>query len=73
MGAAMAMTLYEPAFAILTRRYPLRYRQGITTLTLVAGFASTLSFRPWPRSLRRWAGAARSGWWRRCSSSWWRR
>ncbi|MFZ4652110.1 MAG: MFS transporter [Rubrivivax sp.] len=44
MGAAMAMTLYEPAFAILTRRFPLRYRQGITTLTLVAGFASTLSF-----------------------------
>ncbi|MFM7532267.1 MAG: MFS transporter [Rubrivivax sp.] len=44
LGAAMAMVLYEPAFAILTRRYPLRYRQGITTLTLVAGFASTLSF-----------------------------
>jgi MFS family permease len=44
LGAAMAMVLYEPAFAILTRRYPTRYRQGITTLTLVAGFASTLSF-----------------------------
>lgn len=43
-GAAMAMTLYEPAFNILTRRYPTRYRQGITALTLVAGFASTLSF-----------------------------
>jgi MFS family permease len=44
LGASMAMVLYEPAFAILTRRYPTRYRQGITTLTLVAGFASTLSF-----------------------------
>ena len=44
LGAAMAMVLYEPAFAILTRRYPTRYRQGITALTLVAGFASTVSF-----------------------------
>jgi MFS family permease len=42
LGSAMAMTLYEPAFAILTRRYPANYRQGITALTLVGGFASTL-------------------------------
>lgn len=44
LGAAMAMTLYEPAFNVLTKRYPDRYRQGITALTLVGGFASTLSF-----------------------------
>lgn len=44
LGAAMAATLYEPAFAVLTKRYPTRYREGITTLTLVGGFASTLSF-----------------------------
>jgi MFS family permease len=44
LGAAMAMTLYEPAFNVLTKRYPKRYTQGITTLTLVGGFASTLSF-----------------------------
>jgi len=44
LGAAMAMTLYEPAFNVLTKRYPTRYTQGITTLTLVGGFASTLSF-----------------------------
>jgi MFS family permease len=44
LGAAMAATLYEPAFAVLTQRYPTRYRDGITTLTLVGGFASTLSF-----------------------------
>lgn len=44
LGVAMAMTLYEPAFAVLTRRYPSRYRDGITTLTLVGGFATTLSF-----------------------------
>lgn len=44
MGVAMAMTLYEPAFNVLTRRYAERYRDGITALTLVGGFASTLSF-----------------------------
>ncbi len=44
LGASMAMTLYDPAFAILTKRYPLHYRQGITVLTLVGGFASTLAF-----------------------------
>jgi MFS family permease len=44
IGAAMAMTLYEPAFNVLTKRFPERYRQGITSLTLVGGFASTLSF-----------------------------
>lgn len=44
LGAAMAMTLYEPAFNVLTKRFPSRYREGITTLTLVGGFASTLSF-----------------------------
>jgi MFS family permease len=44
LGAAMAMTLYEPAFNVLTKRYPRRYRDGITRLTIVGGFASTLSF-----------------------------
>lgn len=44
LGLASAATLYEPAFNVLTRRYPGRYREGITTLTLVGGFASTLSF-----------------------------
>ncbi len=44
LGTTMAMTLYEPAFNVLTQRYPTRYRDGITALTLVGGFASTLSF-----------------------------
>ena len=44
LGAAMAMTLYDPAFAVLTKRFPDHYREGITSLTLVGGFASTLSF-----------------------------
>ena len=44
LGTTMAMSLYEPAFNALIQRYPERYRDGITTLTLVGGFASTLSF-----------------------------
>ncbi len=44
LGLAMAMTLYEPVFSEITKRFPDRYRQGITTITLVGGFASTLSF-----------------------------
>ena len=44
LGAAMAATLYEPAFNVLTKRYPQRYQHGITMLTLVGGFAGTLSF-----------------------------
>ncbi|WP_372825289.1 hypothetical protein [Polaromonas sp.] len=38
------MTLYEPAFMEITKRFPEHYRRGITTITLVGGFASTLSF-----------------------------
>ena len=44
LGASMAATLYEPAFMVLTKRFPEHYRQAITALTLVGGFASTLSF-----------------------------
>jgi MFS family permease len=55
LGAAMAMTLYEPAFNVLTKRYPLHYRQGITALTLVGGFASTLAF-PAMAALIAWLG-----------------
>ncbi len=44
IGVAMAMTLYDPVFSEVTRRFPDRYRQAITTLTLVGGLASTLSF-----------------------------
>ena len=44
LGAAMAMTLYEPAFNIPTKRYPALPRGHHHALTLVGGFASTLSF-----------------------------
>ena len=44
IGASMAMLLYEPAFAILVKRFPTRFRGAIGTLTLFGGFGSTLSF-----------------------------
>ena len=59
LGVSMAMTLYDPAFIVLTKRYPQRYREGITALTLVGGFASTLSFPAvaWLLPLMGWRGA----------------
>ncbi|MDH4290249.1 MAG: MFS transporter, partial [Aquincola sp.] len=44
IGVALSMSLYEPAFAVVTHRYPSRFREAVTTLTLVGGFASTLAF-----------------------------
>lgn len=41
LGTAQAMTLYEPAFAIIARRQGEKARDGITSLTLWGGFAST--------------------------------
>src|SRR5690606_9753672 len=41
IGAALAATLYEPVFAVLTRRFPQTFRTRITVLTLVGGLAST--------------------------------
>ena len=42
LGLAQAMTLYEPAFAVVARRYGSEARRGITALTLWGGFASTV-------------------------------
>jgi MFS family permease len=42
IGLAQAMTLYEPAFAVVARRYGSDARRGITALTLWGGFASTV-------------------------------
>ena len=41
-GAAMSAVLYQPAFAALTRWYGPRRVTALTTLTLVAGLASTV-------------------------------
>jgi MFS family permease len=45
LGAAMAASLYDPAFATLGRIFGTAARPAITTLTLAGGFASTVS---WP-------------------------
>jgi predicted MFS family arabinose efflux permease len=45
LGIAMGMTLYEAAFATINRRFAARGRKAISTLTLFAGFASTIF---WP-------------------------
>ncbi len=42
LGIALGATLYEPAFAVLIRGLGDQARQGIATMTLIAGFASTL-------------------------------
>lgn len=42
LGAAMAATLYQPVFAVVTRRYPDDFRQAIITMTFLGGLASTV-------------------------------
>ncbi|MEC9367388.1 MAG: MFS transporter [Pseudomonadota bacterium] len=42
LGIVQAMTLYEPAFAVVARRFGAEARKGITALTLWGGFASTV-------------------------------
>ena len=39
---ALAATLYNPVFAVVTRRYPLDFRRAIITLTFLGGLASTV-------------------------------
>lgn len=45
LGCAMAMTMYEAAFATINRQFGMDSRKAISTLTLFGGFASTVS---WP-------------------------
>src|SRR5271170_3653434 len=42
LGVGMAIGLYDPAFATLTRLYGREARAAITGITLIAGFASTV-------------------------------
>jgi MFS family permease len=42
LGAAMAATLYNPVFAIVTRRFPRDFRRAIIMLTFLGGLASTV-------------------------------
>jgi hypothetical protein len=60
MGAGMGFGLYDAAFAALGRIYGAAARRPITGITLMAGFASTVS---WPLSA--W-GLATIGWRETC-------
>ncbi len=42
LGVTMSAVFYEPGFAVLARRLGLLARRGITFMTLVGGFASTV-------------------------------
>src|SRR5690606_39260612 len=42
LGCGLAGTLYNPAFAAVTRRFPLDFRRAIITLTFLGGLASTV-------------------------------
>ncbi|MGJ7509128.1 MFS transporter [Variovorax sp. GT1P44] len=42
LGAALSATLYNPVFAIVTRRFPNDFRRAIITLTFLGGLASTV-------------------------------
>jgi MFS family permease len=41
LGISQSVTLYEPAFAVITRVYGPRYRQAILLMTFLGGLAST--------------------------------
>jgi predicted MFS family arabinose efflux permease len=55
LGVAMAATLYDPVFAVITRDFPDSFRTKITLITLVAGFASTV-FIPLTQGFVDWFG-----------------
>ena len=42
LGAAMSAMLYQPVFAVVTRRYPDDFRRAIITMTFLGGLASTV-------------------------------
>ncbi|MES0873839.1 MFS transporter [Sinimarinibacterium thermocellulolyticum] len=56
MGAAMPMGLYDAAFSTMVGLYGARARRAIVGITLIAGFASTIS---WPLTA---AIEAEAGW-----------
>ena len=55
LGLAMAGCLYEPCFAFVTRIRGVEAKRSITLITLVAGFAGTVSF-PTATLVAEWVG-----------------
>ncbi|ORE97177.1 MFS transporter [Aurantimonas sp. 22II-16-19i] len=62
LGVVMAGALYEPCFAVVTRALGPDARRAITGITLVAGFAGTLSFpmNHWIAEIGGWRLAAQA-------------
>jgi len=62
VGGAMGGCLYEPCFALITRTRGSGARKAITAVTLLAGFASTLSFplNHWIAEAYGWETAVRT-------------
>jgi MFS family permease len=59
LGAAMAATLYAPAFALVTRRFPNDFRRAIILMTFLGGLASTvfIPLTAWLIALAGWRHA----------------
>ena len=59
LGIGLAGTLYPPAFAVLTRRFPMQFRRAIIILTLLGGLASTvfIPFIAWLLNVLSWRDA----------------
>ncbi|MCC7425464.1 MAG: MFS transporter [Alphaproteobacteria bacterium] len=55
LGVAMSLTLYEPAFAVITHTFGSDARRAITILTFAGGLASTVSW-PLTQALEGWIG-----------------
>ena len=53
LGMGASATLYPPAFAVLTRRFPNDFRRAIISLTFLGGLASTV-FIPLMAALIEW-------------------
>ncbi len=56
LGLGLSATLYPPAFAVLTRRFPNEFRRAIILLTFLGGLASTV-FIPliaWMLTISHW-------------------
>jgi MFS family permease len=56
LGIGMAGTLYPPAFAVLTRRFPWHFRRAIIILSFLGGLASTvfIPFIAWLLHVLNW-------------------
>ena len=59
LGAAMAAVLYAPAFAVVTRRFPVDFRRAIILMTFLGGLASTvfIPLSAWLMALWGWRHA----------------